>query len=242
MGSMKGVIYRTAPEVTIVDISHTVQSHSILEGALKLKSAYPCFPRDTIHVAVIDPGVGSERPILLARTENYFFLAPDNGLLTFVFHRHLSQKIISVTNSRYFLPEVSHTFHGRDIFAPVAAHLARGIPMEEFGPPVDHIQELEHPFLSVEAHRITGEIMYIDRFGNLISSIPKEVLEGKAVKRVLFKEVVIEELSTYYTQGLQGKSMALISSFGTLEIALYGKSAREALKVELHDKVTVEFE
>lgn len=235
-------MYRIAPDVTIIDISHNVSAHSIFEGALKLRSAYRHFPTDTIHVAVVDPGVGSERRILLARTGEYFFLAPDNGLLTFVFDVSPPLELISVENSRFFLPGAATTFHGRDKFAPVAAHLAKGVSPESFGPPAAEITKLEHPCLAIEEHRIIGEIIYIDKFGNLISSIPHQMLEGKHIKKILFREYSIKALSPSYYRGRKGECMALVNSFDNLEIAVNQQSARDVLKGEIHDTVVVEFE
>jgi S-adenosyl-L-methionine hydrolase (adenosine-forming) len=243
VGIMKGVIYSIAPDVTVVDIAHNLEPYSVMEGALILEASYRYFPRHTIHVAVIDPGVGTERRVILAETERCLFLAPDNGILSFIVHHEKPQRLVEVKNGQFFLDPVSSTFHGRDIFAPVAAHVARGTPLEEFGPSLDSLTLLPEPYLYQGKGKIEGEIISIDRFGNLITSIPADSIKGKRIKRLSFKELFIEGISPHYAaQGKEGQPIALVNSFGRLEIAINQHDARKTLMAELHDRVEVDYE
>lgn len=245
VGIMKGVILKTAScQPEIIDITHEVGSYSICYASLILKSAYRYFPENTIHVVVVDPEVGSSRKIILVRTEKYFYLAPDNGVLTYVFDNDTPLEIRSVTNTHFFLPEVSNTFHGRDVFAPVAAHLANGIPFAEFGEKTDSIVTLEKINSVKEKGRITGEIVYIDKFGNLITSISKAELTGKKIGNIYFKDIRIEEISFSYKGEYKNEygALAIFDSFDHLEIAIYMANAQKELNAELKDKVILEYE
>ena len=172
VGIMKGVILGIAPETALVDISHDIPPQGIRAGAFVLKAASPYFPPGTIFVAVVDPGVGSERRIIAVRTPRAFYVGPDNGVLSWALQREDVQETINVTESGYWLPDVSRTFHGRDIFAPVAAHLAAGLPISRLGERIEDPVILPLPAPHLESDQVVrGEVIYVDRFGNLITDI-----------------------------------------------------------------------
>ena len=177
VGIMKGVIAGINPFANIVDICHNVPPQDIFGGAYLLYSSYKYFPRKTIHVAVVDPGVGSRRDIVCVETKDCFFLVPDNGILGFIIQNEKPKSIFRVTNNKYFLPSPSNTFHGRDVFAPVAAHLSLGVKPQQLGIKIDQLEQLNIPKpVRKKTGRVEGQIIYIDRFGNLITNIKKEYL------------------------------------------------------------------
>jgi S-adenosyl-L-methionine hydrolase (adenosine-forming) len=181
-GVMRGVITNLAPHARIVDLTHDVPPQGVADAAFLLDAAAPYFPWGTIHVAVVDPSVGTERRIICVRTSRATYLAPDNGLLTRVLDRESAARIVSVENRSYFLPEVSNTFHGRDIFAPVAAHLALGLDPCRLGPEIASIRPLSLPRVSETSPGVlTGELIYLDRFGNLVTNVPMASLSQVAM-------------------------------------------------------------
>ena len=171
VGTMKGVILGIAPRATIVDITHQIPAGDIRSGAFALLGSYRFFPKGSVHVAVIDPGVGSERKAIVAETDNYFFIGPDNGVLSWTLPKERIKTIRALENEHYFLHLISGTFHGRDIFAPVAAHLASGVPTRKLGPVSKGFMRLPWPEPKRARNRIEGEIVYIDRFGNAITNL-----------------------------------------------------------------------
>jgi len=185
---MKGVIAGINPFANIVDICHSISPQDIFSGAYLLYTSYKYFPRKTIHVVVVDPGVGSRRDIVCVETKNYFFLVPDNGLLSFIVQEEKPKSIIRITNSKYFLPSPSSTFHGRDVFAPVAAHLSLGVKPQQFGIRINQLEQLDMPKpVHKKTGQVEGQIIYIDRFGNLITNITKEHLMQHDHSQSLFK-------------------------------------------------------
>lgn len=178
VGIMKGVIAGINPSANIIDICHTIPPHDILNGAYLLSASYQYFPKGTIHVAVVDPGVGSQRDIICVAIRDYLFLVPNNGILSFIVPEEKPKNIIRVTNTEFFLPSPSNTFHGRDIFAPVAAHLSLGIKPQQLG---SKINQMEHLDIPQPEHKKTGQlegrVIYIDRFGNLITNITQSHIE-----------------------------------------------------------------
>jgi S-adenosylmethionine hydrolase len=220
VGAMKGVILSLAPNVTLIDISHAVNPHDIRHGARILATAAPEFPEGTIHVAVVDPGVGSSRRGMALRTANAFFVGPDNGL----FSPFLSSKVVCVelTKGATHRLHVSHTFHGRDVFAPVAAHLANGMSINDLGPPlIDPIWLVEPEPAHSDGGWLVGEVVYVDRFGNLVTNVGPlytERLES-AGARVVVDDIRIPFVRTYSDVAV-GELLALIGSSGYLEIAV----------------------
>ena len=175
VGIMKGVIVSINPSVKIIDITHNISPQSILEAAYTLEMSYASFPHKTIHVAVVDPGVGSARRPLLVATDYHYFIGPDNGVFSRIYRLTESLTVIHITAEHYFLPQRSSTFHGRDIFAPVAAWMSKGIDIERFGDPITDYVILQEPALISSSNNVVeGEVVYIDRFGNLMTNIPGE--------------------------------------------------------------------
>jgi len=242
VGVMKGVIYRINPEAKIVDISHQVESHNICDAAFLLKSSYPYFPGGTVFLIVVDPGVGSERKAIIVETEKYLFVAPDNGVLSFLTKRDI-KRIIQITNQEYFLKPVSHTFHGRDIFAPVTAYLSKGENVDKFGPRIKKIERIEFPEPQVKNNRLVGEVIYVDRFGNLITNINQDTflrfIEGKKFQIVIGKAKILK-ISSSYQEGKEGLPIAVFGSFDNLEISLYRDDVSRRLNLNKGSKIYVE--
>ncbi|MEK6559083.1 MAG: SAM-dependent chlorinase/fluorinase, partial [Planctomycetota bacterium] len=177
VGVMKGVITGINPLANIIDICHNIPPQDVFNAAYLLYTSYKYFPRGTIHVAVVDPGVGTERNIVCVKTKDYFFLVPDNGLLSFIVQEEKPKVIVRLTNDRYFLPSPSNTFHGRDIFAPAAAYLSLGVKLRQLGIKINQLKQLDIPKPDYKkTGQLEGQIIYIDRFGNLITNIKKEYL------------------------------------------------------------------
>ena len=246
VGTMKGIILGIAPTVTIVDISHDISPQDVREAAYTLYAAYPYFPQGTIHVVVVDPGVGSDRRAIALRTPQATFVAPDNGVLSYVVAGERVEEMVHLTNPRYHLSPVSRTFHGRDIFAPAAAHLARGIPLAELGEPLTEIITFSLPRPQVRPDgTIVGEVIHVDRFGNLITSIvPKDLTDHFLLREgiIQIKGLSIRGIANNYAEGTPGKLLALIGSSNHLEIAVSGGSASQTLEAEVGDEVLLKVE
>jgi S-adenosylmethionine hydrolase len=239
VAAMKGVILEIAPESTIVDISHEVPRQQIREAAYILRYAAPYFPRGTIHVVVVDPGVGSSRRPIGVRTEKMYFVAPDNGVLGYVLEQEKSFEAIHLNVPEYWHQPISKTFHGRDIFAPVAAHLAAGVPFESLGTPVEDLVRISWP---LPKHKpdgcIEGEIIHVDRFGNLVSNIPGEEVEGREYT-VVVNGATISEMRATYADVYPGALLALVGSHGYVEIAVREGNAAHLLGVTTGEKITI---
>lgn len=232
---MKGVVLGISPHAALIDICHEVRSYDILDGAITVAQACPYFPTGTIHVVVVDPGVGTERRPIIAKTGRHIFVCPDNGVLSFIYMREPHTTVRHVTNTHYFLGSVSNTFHGRDIFAPVAAHIAAGVPLEEFGPHIEDYVRLDIPKPQISNGVLRGSILKIDKFGNVITNITAFDLE-KPIRRGVPLRVrvgtsVINELKANYGAGVPGELIVLFDSLGFLEIAINQSSAAERLQV-----------
>jgi S-adenosyl-L-methionine hydrolase (adenosine-forming) len=245
VAAMKGVILSINPAAMIVDISHAVGAQDITRGALVLEDTTPWFPADTIHVAVVDPGVGTQRAILYARIGPQQYLAPDNGLLGRLMVRTRPSLVLRLTEREHWLAEVSHTFHGRDIMAPVAARLSLGLDPRRLGPPAGQLDQLELPQPKVVDQRIRGEVLSIDSFGNLITNISHDLLAGKPNdSRACVVCGIYETFGIYHTYGEQAPGMlvALIGSSGRLELAIVGDNAAARLGVSIGTPVVVAWE
>lgn len=243
VGVMKGVMAGIVPEAVVVDLTHAIPPFGIAQAAYQLGAAYPYFPKGTVHIAVVDPGVGSERRILAMESDGHLFVAPDNGILTVVHDEKGHGALVAVTERRFFLPEISATFHGRDIFAPVGAHLARGAPLRNLGPAVDDMQRLDlpEPWLLSDGS-LQGVVLWVDRFGNLITNISRAELQEyfpRGPVAIRLRRTVIHGLSQVYTNVAEGELVAMIGSFGTLEIAVRLGNAAERLGVGRGDDVLV---
>ena len=245
VGTMKGVILGISQEARIVDLSHEITPQRIEEGAFVLRSAYPYFPDGTVHVAVVDPGVGGARRALIVETPGYRFVGPDNGLFAHVFARETVLRVVSVTEPRFLLPEISNTFHGRDVFAPVAAHLTLGTPVSDFGPVITDYETGTVTEPAVHEGGITGRVLHIDRYGNIITDIGASLfLETTRKKRfrIRLADLALDRVRASYDEAAAGASLAILDSAGLLEIAVNGGSAAEVLDVSTGDRVDVEVE
>ena len=233
VAAMKGVILSIAPHTTLVDITHQIAPQSLREGAFVLGTACPFFPPETIHLVVIDPGVGGTRRAIAVQTERYYFVAPDNGILTYVLQNERILNAVSLTKPRYWRARhISNTFHGRDIFAPAAAHLARGVALNELGDPIQDIVQLPLPHPQREKDgTILGEVLHIDHFGNIITNIPAEMLTSSSNWSIQIGERSIDTLSPTYATVAPGQLLALIGSHGNLEIAMREGNAAQKLRV-----------
>lgn len=241
VGLMKAVILRINPACRIVDICHEVGPQDIRRAALLLENSFGYFPEGTIHLAVVDPGVGSRRRKLLVETRRYYFIGPDNGVLSLALKKERPLRVIELSNSRFFLKPVSDTFQGRDVFASIAGHLSAGIPAGRFGRRVTGLQQLALPIARRKGGVISGEVVYIDRFGNLATNIGKALLEGFNRKQacVCVKDRLIRGISRSYQAAPKGRLVALISSFNTLEIAVADGSASACLGAGPGTKITI---
>jgi S-adenosylmethionine hydrolase len=241
VGIMKGVILGINPAVTLVDLSHEVPPQDIPVGALLLRSAAAFFPPGTIHVAVVDPGVGSARRALLIETSRAFFIGPDNGLLSLAVPAEAAIRIVQLTSMQYFLTPCSDTFHGRDVFAPVAAHLSLGVSTEQFGPPISTLERLRLPAIEREGTTLVGRVIYIDHFGNVTTNVTEVDLRpfSRETLLVSIDRVQIRGVANSYASAGVGAPVALINSWGMLEIAVRNGSAAQRFGIQLEQPVHV---
>ena len=243
VGTMKGVILGICPEARIVDLSHGIAPQRIEEGAFTLRTAYPYFPDGTVHVAVVDPGVGGDRRAVIVETPRHLFVGPDNGIFAHVYARETDLRVVSVTETRYMLPRISNTFHGRDVFAPVAAHLALGRPVSCFGPEIDdfHAGSITSP--TVHEGGIMGHVLHIDHYGNIITDIDDNLfLETTREKRfrITLPNLTLDRVSASYDMAAKGAALAILDSAGLLEIAVNGGNAAQTLGAAPGDRVEVD--
>lgn len=246
VGLMKGVILSVHPSATIVDITHQIDSQDIEQAAHTIHAAYRYFPVGSVHLVVVDPGVGTERALLALEMQKQIFIAPDNGVLSLLFDEEAVGAIIKITNVQYFLETISQTFHGRDIIAPVGAHIARGVELRQLGDRLELAQAVRLPNIYPKVTgdgKIIGKVVAIDHFGNLISNIDRQMLpqggprEPKKPIRIRIGSLTIDGIDQTYGDGRPNAPLALIGSRGYLEIAVPGGSAAEQLKVCKGDRV-----
>jgi S-adenosylmethionine hydrolase len=247
VAEMKAVILKICPQANIVDISHEIKKFSIRMGAFTLAAASPYFPKGTIHVAVVDPGVGTKRRALLVETKDAFFIGPDNGLLMLAAQKQGIRHVYDITNKRFMLPHVSRTFHGRDIFAPAAAHLAKDCNPSGFGSTINDyvIPTFAKPRL--KNGEMSGEVLQIDDFGNIITNISKQdlkkagVTEGSKLNIKLGEETVSLKFYSAYGEAPTKTPLALIGSHDFLEIAVNQGNASKRFKTKIGEPVIVLF-
>ena len=233
-GTMKGVVLGICPDATLVDITHEVPPHDVMAGALELAASYRYFPPGAVFLVVVDPGVGSSRRGIAGEAGDYRFVAPDNGVLGVVFEETPPRKVVELTERRYARPTVSRTFEGRDRFAPAAAWLAKGIELSALGRPAGSIQKLDIPRPHVSGDELTGEVLRVDRFGNLITNIDRktfEKLSGSPLDIRVGTRQVSKVVSTY-ADASAGDVCALFGSTDHLEIAANGASAAQELTID----------
>jgi S-adenosyl-L-methionine hydrolase (adenosine-forming) len=257
VGVMKAVMRRICSTVDFIDISHAIQPQNVREAALALMTAYAYFPLGTVFLVVVDPGVGTKRRLIAAAAGDYCFVAPDNGVLTYALASEPGYKAVELVRPDYRLQPVSQTFHGRDIFAPAAAHLAAGVPLEDFGPAVDALQMLPLPELNIDDHLIRGEVIHIDHFGNIVTSIGEMSWLDEAHLRLTprFNHAAasihftasqvaatigserITGIARTYGEVRQGDRLALIGSSGFLELAVNQGNCAAQLNAAVGDRV-----
>ena len=245
VGTMKGVILDIVPEAQIVDICHSVQAFDVLDGALTISQAYSYFPTHTVHIVVVDPGVGTARRPILASNDKYHFVAPDNGVLSLVYAREDRMHVRHITAEHYFLQPLSNTFHARDIFAPVAAYLAKEVDALKFGEEVEQYVKFSAPKpKAVDENRLRGVVLKVDRFGNLITNITPQdapMIFGAEAKD--FKIVVgsreITQLHNAYAEGAPGEVIGILGSMGFLEIAANRGAATQLTGVGKGNEVNI---
>lgn len=244
VAAMKGVILAINPSAVLVDISHGISPQNIAEGAFVLGETTRWFPVNSIHVAVVDPGVGTERRIVYARVAGQQYVCPDNGLLSCVCRDQAPEQAVEVTDRSLFLAEVSNTFHGRDIMAPVVAHLSQGFPPHELGPPVADLNLFEWPRPERRDNAVVGRIAFADSFGNLITNLRHEDLPPDVNAKSLVVESCehqFEGIVRTYLEARAGTPVALFGSSGLLELAVVQDNAARRLQIRVGDPVEVKW-
>jgi len=234
VGIMKGVIFGIAPKAQIVDITHDIGSYDVVEGAFLIESSYRYFPEGTVHVVVVDPGVGSSRRPIAATAHGHFFVGPDNGVLSGV----MQGDVYHITNRSLFLRSVSQTFHGRDIFSPVAAHLVRGTPIDSVGPRILDFIKNPLPVPCPVGNKVLGTVLHVDRFGNIITNLRRKDLGNGFTIRVAGQS--INHFYSNFSEAEPGQFFALDGSTGFTELALNQGSAADKLKVKRGTEIEVE--
>lgn len=246
VGTMKGVILGINAEANIVDVCNAVGSFDVLDGAMTIAEAYRYFPADSLHVVVVDPGVGTARRPLLVATTQHYFMAPDNGVLSLVMDREERVTVRHITSEHYFLRPLSNTFHGRDVFAPCAGWFSKGVEPEKFGEEITDYVRFAIPRPRPVAERaLKGVVLKTDRFGNLITNLTPEnapaiFAEGAQV-RITVGQAQVAKLATSYAQGQPGELFAVLNSMGYLEIATNRGSASHLAKAARGAEVTLEW-
>ncbi len=236
VAQMKGVILSICPDAHLIDVTHDINSFCILEGALVLKGISRYFPEGTIHVAVVDPGVGSARRGIVLKAGNRFYIGPDNGLFSLTLESSEPWEAREIANPDYMLPDPHPTFHGRDVFAPTAACLCSGRPFELVGPLIQEPIRLDLPEPSQTLEGIRGQIIYVDRFGNLTSNVSAVMLTRK-VRYIEVGNLRIPGIRSFFGEANEGEPLALINSFGFLEIAVNMMDASEKLGIGIGAEV-----
>jgi len=246
VAAMKGVILTINPAARIVDLTHEIGPQNVLEAAFFLKGSAPYFPEGTVHVVVVDPGVGTERRALCVETGGQYYLAPDNGALSFVATPEELLNAVALEDGPYLRAAISATFHGRDVFAPGAAHLSLGVEMNQLGPAVQEMVRFEFPAATVaDDGALTGQVVHVDRFGNLITTVDRAALDGLALSgegaevQIRVRGLVLDRVSRTYNDVPQGTPLALWGSSDFLEISVNQGNAAERLRATVGDQVTI---
>ncbi|HLO49200.1 MAG TPA: SAM-dependent chlorinase/fluorinase [Kamptonema sp.] len=250
VGVMKGAIAQVNPQLTIVDLTHQISPQNIAAGRFCLMNAYPYFPPGTVHIAVVDPGVGSSRRSIAVECANCLLVGPDNGLFSGVLSQESAIAVVELTNPEYWrISQPSSTFHGRDIFATVGAHLGSGVPLQQLGEAIDadSLVQLPIPACTLTADGVDGCIQYIDYFGNLITNIPGNLVAGKSWTVAIAPSKISSESDrdfvipsgTSYSSGESSNLIALVGSHGWVEIAVFRGNAQAFLGIDWGAKVEV---
>jgi S-adenosylmethionine hydrolase len=245
VGVMKGVILSICSDCRIFDLSHGIEKHNIQEGAFFLLNAIKYYPKNTIHLVVIDPGVGSDRRAILIQSQNFFFIGPDNGVLSLAAKSDGVEKVVEISNRDFYLNPISDTFHGRDIFAPVAAHLAKIGAVDTFGKSVNTWTQFEFPKVKMSETEITAYVIHIDRFGNLITNLSKELFEGYWRSQPSVLDIEINNkarkipMCSSYSQVRKGEILSIFGSGNFLEISGNQASASDLLSAKIRAEVKI---
>lgn len=239
---MKAVILSICPNAVIIDIAHEVEKFNVRMGAYVLASAVPNFPEGTVHVAVVDPGVGTKRRPIIVQTARGFFVGPDNGLLVLAAEAQGVKRMYEITSRRLMLPHISNTFHGRDVFAPAAAHLANGVPSEEFGPEISEMVRPPFAEITRKEDALVGEVLYVDSFGNITTNIHVKNIggfRGRILQVELPHHKLELNLSKTYAEAKPQEPIALVGSHDYLEIAVNQGNAAAKFQAKPGDRITV---
>ena len=239
VGAVKGAILSVNPQAVIVDITHEIAPQDVGGGAFTLLAAYKTFPAGTIHMGVVDPGVGSTRRPIIVSANEQLFVGPDNGLFTYIYDREPLHRVFHATAEKYFRPDPSSTFHGRDIFAPVAAALSSGVKPREFGPEISDAVRLP---VSLEPEvlkngKVRGRIIHIDRFGNCVTNITRDLVKSEETASLIVNRKTIRKFRRFYGEESSGSAFAIWGSAGFLEISVNGGSAAKVLRARRGDIV-----
>lgn len=241
-GAMKGAILKVNPRCLVIDVAHRIEPQDVLRAAFVLKNTYPYYPTGTVHVVVVDPGVGTRRRPVILQKGGHFFVGPDNGVFTFVLSASGKTAGYEITKREFFLSPLSETFHGRDLFAPVAGHLSLGQDPKRLGVRAAGFARAEWPRPQLKGGKLLGRILFSDSFGNLITNISREeygpLIAGRPL-RIKGKGWRIDGLHRTYGQGKTGQAVALFGSSGLLEIAVYRGSAKKDLGLKPGDRLIV---
>ena len=241
-GTMKGMVLSANPEARLVDITHEIPAHNIVNAAFTLARTCRYFPRGTIHVAVVDPGVGGQQKDIAILTDNYIFVGPDNGIFALVLSQEKPLEIRVIENAPFILSKISDTFHGRDVFAPCAGYLSAGRSFSEVGYTLGRIQQLEYPRIKYEGNVLKGEVVSIDSFGNMITNIHRDSFRsfsGKQKVNIYFGGERFTEISDRYLDVPQGSPLVLFGSSGHMEISMNGRSAAAYFMAALGSPVII---
>jgi S-adenosylmethionine hydrolase len=227
VGAMKGVILGINPDAQIIDITHSIPKYDVIKAAFTARNIYPYFPKGTIHVVVVDPGVGGKRKPIALHSEQGIFIGPDNGVFSFIYELSKEVRIREIANVEYMLEEMSNTFHGRDIFAPVAAQISLGLDINELGEGLESPVLLDFPEPTITEDEIIGEVIYTDSFGNLITNIKGDLIKGYS--RIHIDKFIIDSVASSYQDADNAELLAIIGSSDFLEISVNRGSASELI-------------
>jgi len=243
VAEIKAVILSISPNARIVDVTHEVERFNIRMAAYALACAAPYFPKGTVHLAIVDPGVGTRRRAILIQTRDGSFIGPDNGVLVLAARNQGVEHVFEITNRKFTLPKISNTFHGRDIFSPVAAHLINGTKPEEFGPEIQKISTVRFTSVIRRKNMLLGEVLHIDGFGNIITNIGKKELDQMNLKEVVnvkFKSTKLGlKFCRAYAEVSKREALAIVGSHNFLEISVNQGNAARKFKVKAGDKITL---
>ncbi|HUT64289.1 MAG TPA: SAM-dependent chlorinase/fluorinase [Anaerolineae bacterium] len=242
IGMLKGIVLTANPHAYLVDITHEIPAHDIVNAAFTLVRSYQYFPIGTIHVAIVDPGVGGQRKNIAMMTERYIFVGPDNGIFSLVLSKEKPREIREIKNPPFILKTISDTFHGRDIFAPCAGHLSAGKMFTDIGPVIRRLKNLKYPEVTRDGNKLMGEVVAIDSFGNMITNITRHTynsFSGKMRTEIFFGAVRFDRIMRHYEDVVQGSPLVLFGSSGYMEVSMNEGSAAVYFMASVGSPVTI---